>query len=161
MYIDCRNCALFDSDECQEYRTEYHSSRTCDNYQAQRYFILAGVEHVSKDGRYRLNSDYERLEQENAKLKRDKKDQCIMYDDLHKKYTKVLERMTKAEAKLHNIEEGLRKLESFLMDGMDRSIEPVNVDGEPMFALCVGRRETKPMAPTLADLIDKILTGGE
>jgi len=69
--------------------------------------------------------------------------------------------LAKAEAKLHNIEEGLNRLESFLMDGMARSIEPVNVDGEPMFALCAGVHITKTRAPTLSLLIDKILTGGK
>jgi len=100
------------------------------------------------------------LQEENAKLKRDKKDQCIMYEDLHKKYTKVLERMTKAESKIHNIEEGLRRLEIYLMDGMDRTISPINDDGVPMFALCTSIEITKFRAPTLSDLIDAILIGG-
>ena len=84
-----------------------------------------------------------------------------MWEKTIKKIEDLEQENTSLKAKLMGIEEGLRRLESFLMDGMDRSIEPVNVDGEPMFALCVGRRETKPMAPTFADLIDKILTGGE
>ena len=101
------------------------------------------------------------LEQENAKLKRDKKDQCIMYDDLHKKYTKVLERMTKAEAKLHNIEDGLRRLESFLYTGPDRSIEPINLAGVRNLALVNGYGEYNMSALTIAELINKLLIGGE
>jgi len=64
----------------------------------------------------KLEAKIHNMEEENAKLKRDKKDQCIMYDDLHKKYTKVLDRMTKAEAKVLNIEEWIRRLTSLIID---------------------------------------------
>jgi len=74
---------------------------------------------------------------------------------------KALSEMVKRrEAKLHNIEEGLRRLEIFLMDGMDRTISPINDDGVPMFALCASIEIIKFRAPTLADLIDAILIGG-
>ena len=98
------------------------------------------------------------LEQENAKLKRDKKDQCIMYDDLHKKYTKVLERMTKAEAKLHNIEEGLKRLDDKMAYG-DYAIHSETGDHVCLYNGFLERSELS--APTLSGLIDKILTGGE
>jgi len=94
------------------------------------------------------------LQEENAKLKRDKKDQCIMYDDLHKKYTKVLDRMTKAESKIHNIEEGLRRLTSLIIDeychvmGGHESLFVENLDAVELFK-----------ADNMSLLIDAILIG--
>ena len=70
------------------------------------------------------------------------------------------EQCSRLKAKIHNIEEGLRRLEIFLMDGMDRTISPINDDGVPMFALCTSIEITKFRAPTLSDLIDAILIGG-
>ena len=70
------------------------------------------------------------------------------------------EQCSRLKAKIHNIEEGLRRLEIFLMDGMDRAISPINDDGVPMFALCASIEIIKFRAPTLADLIDAILIGG-
>ena len=123
------------------------------------YFIGTCVSLKCYDILYNEKKD---LEQENAKLKRDKKDQCIMYDDLHKKYTKVLERMTKAEAKLHNIEEGLKRLEAILSNGeIYYNDEEEIYDGPYQFVADSFDPRVYIEAPTLAELIDKILTGGE
>ena len=68
MHVYCKNCGL--QEECpHNMYIDGYSQVECDDYQSQRYFELAGIRHIGNDGIYRLNSDYEMLEQENAKLK--------------------------------------------------------------------------------------------
>ncbi len=76
-------------------------------------------------------------------------------------YRHLWDRNNVLEAKLHNIEEGLKRLEAFMMDGPDRSIDPVNREGVAVFALVDGCGECEIHAPTLSLLIDEILTGGK
>jgi len=83
------------------------------------------------------------------------------YDILYNEKKDLEKENARLKAKLHNIDEGLKRLEAFMMDGPDRSIDPVNRDGVAVLALVDGCGECEMHAPTLSLLIDKILTGGK
>ena len=68
------------------------------------------------------------------------------------------EECSKLEAKIHNIEEGLRRLELYLRAGGDINFDSLNGNIILDLYIC---HESELDAPTLADLIDAILTGGE
>jgi len=94
------------------------------------------------------------LEQENAKLKH----QLKLAHDTAETYEV---RAVKAEAKLHNMEDGLRRLGTEILSGKDL-LARSNGEFTLFVSMSLDPNYSRNMtAPTLADLIDKILTGGE
>ena len=97
----------------------------------------------------------EDLEHENAKLKK----QLKLAHDTAETYEV---RAVKAESKLHNIEEGLRRLEAILRNGEIYYNDEEEIYNEPyQFVADSFDPRVYIEAPTLAELIDKILPGGE
>jgi len=74
----------------------------------------------------------------------------------------IQKRLTKADAELHNIEEGLKRLDKMLVDNFQFACWDgfIRLYGPVHLGIHDARRRTIE-APTLSLLIDAILTGGK
>jgi len=139
------NCNLCHGTEPESYEPRGYGCEAAEKF-AIKYAHLS-VEDMSEDDFNKIRGYYEQLEQENRELQ-------ISCDGF-------AEQSSKLEAKIHNIEEGLKQLEDVLKTlnvkiGYSHHTDMYYLDGD----LIDGGYVILPSATTLADLIDK-LTGGE